>query len=598
MKRTGVALVAVLSMMLVVSAVVFGMTWSTQFTHWIMRNDTTSTGANYIALAGLQRYKTVLLQNYKTNYSSTTIGTSTNGCLSAPTSFLDLDRSTAGAQSTMTESLNGGSVTVSIARDSAYPNLVVLTSTGSYGGATSRVRSVLNLTNAGLFSYAYVGGTGSSQMINGNATISGGIFVEGNLNDTTNSNTVLTLGGSVSISDSYSMSNSNPLYNYVTPTSVGNLCSSVRVAHGKIVFQNSATSIGSTSNPVNAIQVGSASGNNTNALIYRNNSNSPLTPQNCSAGMCAVNIGRYDLPISNAPHLYNLDLQSGEAGFTCNGSTNQSWRQCLNNDPIGDSKTLLLVQGGSLPTKKLFGTNTTLTKPSTSTCNLASSNSNPLNNNSNTITLSADIDCVYRNGSSPVLGFKFTNSNRHLEVYGTVVFQGLDFSPSSGNSITYRASAYNTSKLGAGSLVFEHKCSTTNSNLSCGGSGNSSKGLVTLNGDLLPDKDWPSSNAGKFPFQTLTIIADGNSSSTDALTVQSDAAAILYSAQRLHLTGGNNVGGVLLADSLCVGNNCSGGGSTNIYYIDPTTNVSLPTALAPLPNPAVASVQILSSERY
>ncbi len=593
MKPTGVALVTVLAMLLVVSAVVFGMTYTTQITQWIMRNDNTSTQANYIALAGLQKYKTSLLQNYRTVYTGSSTGTSSSGCISAPNAALDLDRGNSGAQSSMTENINGGSVTVTITRDAASPNLVILKSVGNYGGAKSSVRAILSLSGGGLFSNAFVGGSGSSQMINGNATIYGGVFLEGNPSDTSNSNTVFTLGGSVSLQDSYAMSNSNsyPLYNYITPTSVANMCSSVRIAHGRLNLQGSAD-IGTSSNPLTGIYVGDPSGGGTEAKVYQGNSNSPISPQDCSNGLCASGIGRYDLSSTTSPRFYYLDTPANLSN-ACDGTTvnsgGQSWRACINGDSLGDSKTLILQQNGNafaLPAKKLFATNTQLTKPSTSTCSLTSS----------TITLnSSDIDCVYKNGSTSVLGFKYSKNSKVLEVYGNVAFQGFDLSV--GTDIKYRASGYNSSALGAASLIFERRCSSGGSyGYPCGG--NSTNGTATLSGDLLPDKDWPSTNSGKFPLQTLTIIADGNSASTDSLTVNNDAAAVLYSAKRLHLTGNNNIAGVLLGDNLCVGNNCSGGGSSNIYFVDPTTTTALPTALALVPRYIAPTVQSIASERY
>jgi Tfp pilus assembly protein PilX len=60
----GIALVATLSLLVLIAILVFGTFFTTQLELWITRNDTTSVQAFYAAEAGVQKYKAALFQQY------------------------------------------------------------------------------------------------------------------------------------------------------------------------------------------------------------------------------------------------------------------------------------------------------------------------------------------------------------------------------------------------------------------------------------------------------------------------------------------------------------------------------------------------------
>jgi len=414
MRPSGVALIAVLSIMLIVAAIIFGVSYTTQITSWLTRNDSTSTQASYIAQAGLQKYKTVLLQGYRAAFANGS-ATSTNGCNSIPASALDLDRSTAGVQNPITENITlgptTGSVTVTVTQDSVNPNYVVLSSTGNFAGARSKMRAVFNLSNVGLAAYAVVSGAGNTGKINGNATIYGGIYVEGSQSNSSNprANAVLSLTGSMSVQDSYSLSSGNALYTTIIPTAASNLCAAVRVRYGAVILGGSA-SFGTSSNPLVDIKAGdpiwvpAAQG----GLIYSStngSSNNTINPQDCTNNLCAPSVGRYDLSSAVSPKFPNLT-----DNVTC-GLVN-SWRDCI----IADAKNIQLWKGSTINTSPTQG----ITLPTTSTTALptgmswsnASSCQTLMNQASATITLAATggFDCTFGIGGNPAGGFKYNTS--------------------------------------------------------------------------------------------------------------------------------------------------------------------------------------------
>lgn len=63
--KSGIAIVATLVILVLVGLLVFGTFYTTQIEQFVTRNDSTSTQANYIAQAGLQKYKTALFQNFR-----------------------------------------------------------------------------------------------------------------------------------------------------------------------------------------------------------------------------------------------------------------------------------------------------------------------------------------------------------------------------------------------------------------------------------------------------------------------------------------------------------------------------------------------------
>lgn len=576
--KSGIAIVATLVILVLVGLLVFGTFYTTQIEQFVTRNDATSTQANYIAQAGLQKYKTALFQNFRWALGQPTANV--GACENPLYVGIDWDRNGPGSmqpfnsqgQMVFTENIGGGQATITIRRDANDPNYMTITSVGRFAGAQSSVRAVFNLANAGLLRYAVVAGSGSGQRaINGSANIRGGVFIEGDQADPTRQ--VFVGSGNMQVANSYDLSGNSLLSTRVTPTRANNLCASFRVRWGTIGMGGSAGlgSANTQQNPNNNlvdIKVGDPSlvpSQPNLALAYTTSGNSQLiTNQSCSP-FCAPFVGRYDISPSESPRFPRLD-GPGNCG------SNQTWRQCI----LTDARNVVFTRGAALPTL-----------PAGATWNNSTSCNAILNQT--TITLdSTVIDCRFNLNGRAAGGFYYApnGSDGVLEVYGSVAMQGFNLRTIRGNNqprnIYYRAYGYDQNGRAATILLQSFT------------SGQNRGGVLTLNGDVLPDGTAP------FPQQALFLMAEGNANdlvSVDYARQNMTVAAMIYSGKRFILSGSQaTLVGMVLADSFCTNSNCNGGGSADIYYVDP--GINLPGALAAIPGTRVAVFQILSYERF
>ncbi len=575
-RKSGIAIVATLVILVLVGLLVFGTFYTTQIEQFVTRNDSTSTQANYIAQAGLQKYKTALFQNFRWALSQP--ATNAGACENPLYVGIDWDRNGPEAMQTFdsqgqmvfTENIAGGQATVTIRRDANDPNYMTITSVGRFAGAQSSVRAVFNLANAGLLRYAVVAGSGSGQRaIAGGAKIHGGVFIEGDQNNA--AERVFVGIGNMEISNNYNLSGNSLLSTRVAPAQASNLCASFRVRWGTIGIGGSAGlgSANTQQNPNNNlvdIKIGDPSlvPSHPNLALAYTTSNNPqlITNQSCSP-FCAPFVGRYDISDAESPR---FPLLNGPG--TCGAS--QTWRQCI----IADARNVVFTRGSSLPVL-----------PEGASWNDANSCEAILSQQ--TIKLDANpIDCRFNLNGRPAGGFYYTpNGNEGvLEVYGSVAMQGFSLRTTRGNNqprnILYRAYGYDQSGRAATIL------------LQRGSDGNG--GRLLLRGNLLPDGTAP------FPQQALALMAEGSSS--DPISVQYEhnqmtVAAFIYSAKRFTMSGSQSaLVGMVIADSLCVDSSCNNQGSTDIYYVDP--GINLPGALAAVPGTRIAMFQILSYERF
>ncbi len=574
--KSGIAIVATLVILVLVGLLVFGTFYTTQIEQFVTRNDSTSTQANYIAQAGLQKYKTALFQNFRWALGQPAVNA--NACENPLYVGIDWDRNGPGTMQTFdsqgrmvfTENIAGGQATVTIRRDANDRNYMTITSVGRFAGAQSSVRAVFNLANAGLLRYAVVAGSGSGQRaITGGARIRGGVFIEGNQNNA--AERVFVGSGSMEISNNYNLSGNSLLSTRVVPAQVSNLCASFRVRWGTIGIGGSAGlgSVNTQQNPNNNlvdIKIGDPSLVPTHpnlALAYTTSGNPQLITNQTCTPFCAPFVGRYDISDAESPRFPQLNGPG-----TC--GANQTWRQCI----IADARNVVFTRGSSLPTL-----------PAGAGWNNSASCGAVLNQA--TISLDATtIDCRFNLNGRAAGGFYYAPNGNDgvLEVYGSVAMQGFNLRTTRGSSqarnILYQAYGYDQNGRTATILLQR--------------AFNGSGGVLSLNGNLLPDGTAP------FPQQALALMAEGSSSDPTSVRYdnnQMTVAAFIYSAKRFTMSGSQSaLVGMVIADSLCVDSSCNNQGSTDIYYVDP--GINLPGALAAVPGTRVAVFQILSYERF
>lgn len=580
-RKSGIAIVATLVILVLVGLLVFGTFYTTQIEQFVTRNDATSTQANYIAQAGLQKYKTALFQNFRWTLGQPAVNA--NACENPLYVGIDWDRNGPDAMQTFdsqgrmvfTENIAGGQATITIRRDANDRNYMTITSVGRFAGAQSSVRAVFNLANAGLSRYAVVAGRGLGQeSINGNARIRGGVFIEGDQSNPTRR--VFAGSGNLEISNNYDLAGSQGntfLSSRVSPAQTNNLCASFRVRWGTIGLTGSAGlgAPNSQQNPNNNlvdIKIGDPSLETSYpslALAYDNQG--IIRNQTCSRGFCAPFVGRYDISDAESPRFPRL-----EDPGTCGSGSN--WRTCIRNDARG----VILTQGQALPTMPTAGLPLGATWSDQSSCSAF--------RNQATITLNnTSYDCRVVVGSIPIAGFRYNHSTSQLEVYGTTVLQGFNLVV--GRTITYSVYGYNQTGNRAATLLLESR--------------NGSGGNLTFNGSLGPD------GTARFPQQALALMAEGNANEEFSVLYGSNnvaVAAFIYSGRRFAMSGSQSaLAGMAIVESLCANttgsaNNrrCGGQGASDIFYVDPGFN--LPGALSSGLNRTVPVFQILSYERF
>ncbi len=576
--KSGIAIVATLVILVLVGLLVFGTFYTTQIEQFVTRNDATSTQANYIAQAGLQKYKTALFQNFRWALGQPTA--SVGACENPLYVGIDWDRNGPGSMQTFnsqgqmvfTENIAGGQATITIRRDANDPNYMTITSVGRFAGAQSSVRAVFYLANAGFTRYAVVAGNGLGQeSINGNARIRGGVFIEGDRNNP--SRTVFAGSGNLEISNNYDLTGSQGntfLSERVSPVQASNLCASFRVRWGTITLTGSAGlgAQNSQQNPNNNlvdIKIGDPSlVTNYPSLALAYNNQGIIQNQTCTNGFCAPFVGRYDITDAESPRFPRLD----DPG-TCGSGL--SWRQCIRNDARG----VILTRGQTLPDLSTLGFPSDASWGSTCQAfvNQASVN---LGN--------TEYDCRVLLGSTPIAGFRY-QANGQLEVYGTTVLRGFNLTID--RTVTYSAYGYNQTGNRAATLLLE----------SLNGVG----GNIRFNANFGPD------GTARFPQQALALLAEGNTNDQFSVLYGANnvaVAAFIYSGRRFAMSGSQSaLAGMAIVESFCANttgnaNNprCGGQGASDIFYVDPGFN--LPGALAAGLGRNVPVFQILSYERF
>jgi hypothetical protein len=431
----GIALVATLSLLVLIAILVFGTFFTTQLELWITRNDTTSVQAFYAAEAGVQKYKAALFQQYvwqERNGSVPQTGGSTV-CYSVFLEGIDwnrngtLDNEERFVSNTMTLATDEpvvdaqgrpvGRYTVTLQR-STTPRIYTLISTGESGGARARVQATVLLETPSPLNVAIFAGSGqANRWLNGGATIRGGIYIVGDPRYPDQE--VISSNGNFSLLNWYDLTNTQVygnLKNFVTEANrrANDLCASLRVQYGKISVGGS-TQIGEPDNKVKGVFVGRG---------LQDITGNAVDVCTRTQGVCTEAIGGFDL--SDPPAFPTLDGPGG-----C-GAGN-SWRTCLREEAVN---SLRIVAGGTEPTIQWPSSATPASPPDSCKNALKAATvtfgkvedrgGGGGGGGGNAGSGPPTVDCSYTlNGAKG--GFKYIPGDpATLEVYGTVVLEGFD----------------------------------------------------------------------------------------------------------------------------------------------------------------------------
>jgi hypothetical protein len=541
----GIALVATLSLLVLIAILVFGTFFTTQLELWITRNDTTSVQAFYAAEAGVQKYKAALFQQYvwqERNGSVPQTGGSTV-CYSVFLEGIDwnrngtLDNEERFVSNTMTLATDEpvvdaqgrpvGRYTVELVRTTS-PRIYTLISRGESGGARARVQATVLLETPSPLNVAIFAGSGqANRWLNGGATIRGGIYIVGDPRYPDQE--VISSNGNFSLLNWYDLTNTRDygsLGNYVSEANrrANDLCASLRVQYGKISVGGS-TQIGEPDNKVKGVFVGRG---------LQDITGNAVDVCTRTRGVCTEAIGGFDL--SDPPAFPTLDGPGG-----CGAG--RSWRTCLREEAASG---LRIVQGSppSISWPPLAVPPTPL--PS---CLTAFSGTR--------VVLDGDtVDCSYTLPSGAKGGFKYTPGNpATLEVYGTVLLEGFNLVLN--KNTQYVASTGSAQNASLAVLAY-------------GGQG----GNLDINGTLLPNP-----TQGLFPQHVLGLVAE-----KDVYQRGRYVMAPVYAGGTFRIVKQNVLVGSVVSNEFCTtsaGNDtrCAAGQSAEVVFVNTGANKPRPLQL-------------------
>ncbi len=535
----GIALVATLSLLVLIAILVFGTFFTTQLELWITRNDTTSVQAFYAAEAGVQKYKAALFQQYvwqERNGSVPQTGGSTV-CYSVFLEGIDwnrngtLDNDERFVSNTMTLATDEpvvdaqgrpvGRYTVTLQR-STTPRIYTLISTGESGGARARVQATVLLETPSPLNVAIFAGSGqANRWLNGGATIRGGIYVVGDPNNP--DQYVISSNGNFSLLNWYDLTNYGSLGNFVTEANrrANDLCASLRVQYGKISVGGS-TQIGEPNNKVKGVFVGRG---------LQDITGNAVGVCTRTRGVCTEAIGGFDL--SDPPAFPTLDGPGG-----CGAG--KSWRTCLREEAASG----LRIVRGSPPS--ISWPLLAIPPAPPPSCLTAFSGT--------TVRLDGQtVDCSYTLPSGAKGGFKYTPGYpATLEVYGTVLLEGFDLVLNRDTQYVARTGSAQNASLAV---------------LAYGGQG----GNLDINGTLLPNP-----TQGLFPQHVLGLVAEG-----DVYQRGQYVTAPIYAGGTFRIVRQNVLVGSAISNEFCTtsaGNrSCNAGQSAEVVFVN--TGANKPKAL-------------------
>ena len=558
----GIALVTALAILVVVSLLVVGVSFSTRIELFITHNDTTSTQANYVAQAGLQEYKVMLFQYYRwlENTGVTQVNPARTACFNRLSYGLEFDRSISniengsfqytwdaatnsigpftGSVSDAEGSGTVGTYSVTLYRDPNNNNRYSIKSIGTSNGATATARATFTIQNSGVLEQAIFAGTGqANKSLNGGATIRGGVYVVGASGTTAiDANGNFSQLNSYDLSSDYGSANGTQIAQYVTDQNriANNLCATLRVEKGNIALGGS-TVLGQPDNKLLGVYVNTG----TQDISYKGNF---LTTCTQTKGVCTDDLGKFNLSQPPEFPTFGGPPNSQECSLT-------SWRACIHTDAA--------TQG----LQAVDGIVSTPPNGTPNNGNWVSECETPMANRDLVLGSGTYIDCTYQNNGH-TYGFKFdgTVSPAQLNVYGSVDLSGYDVSFET--STEYKAVSYTaTSSASNASFVVEDaSCSTS----PC------TYGNINLNADLVPNTS--GGPADQFPNNVLGIIAEHDMYQRGQYVMAPVYAGDVYRTVKDNVLFGSVISNEFCTTSAGNKTDCNAGQKAEVVYINTANN--------------------------
>ncbi len=587
-KTTGVALITALSILLVVALLVLGTVFTTNIETAVTRNDTTATQANYVARAGLQKYKADLFQYYRWIEENFNQGANPprTACFSRIGQGLDWDRNASTPvldwngnsivfpQETVRDAYGNpiGSYNVTLFRDLNNNKRYTLQAVGTSSGARSTVRTTFVLDNTGVIEQAIFSGRGqANKFINGGTTIRGGIYVVG---DENNPNaTVFNSNGNFSLLNDYDLTAGkySPVTNRVSSGNrkAENLCSTLRVEDGRVELDGSVK-LGDPDNKLLGVYIG----DEPEDIVV----NQTLLECAGSKGICTDD-GPDLFDLNNAPDFPHFDDPPSQ------GCSLATWRDCIRDDASNNGLRVIYKVVGGVPTPQVQVPVGAILSSDFATC------LNALKNQE--ITLDAtDIDCTFEYPAGVKQGFEYNAASPgRLEVYGTINLQGYNLTVA--REIEYTARTYDSSSsyVQNASIVME-------TDPTYGG------GDIDVNANLLTHTK---GSNDQFPDHVLALLAEN-----DVFQDGDFVMAPIYAGNTFRIVKDNTLIGSVVADYFCTtgaggttskqkkqnsvssSDKCNAGQNSEVVYVN--TGNNKPAIMKQIENAGIPVFTILSYE--
>jgi hypothetical protein len=535
--RRGVALITVLGIIVIVAVLVLGSILTTEIEVAVSRNDLTATQAQYLAQAGLQSAKARLFQTFRYVISEDGV---VDPCVSQFDQEIDFSRDGSGQSwgedntiSLGTEavfSADGelvGFFTVDLLRDPTRRNVITVRSLGertrdpnnvSNPLAVSRASATFSIsTGSGLEQAIYAGAGSGMFLVNGNAEVYGGVYIEGDraaYEADGSQSVVFSSNGTFRQLNGYDSSvlqtgNYNPA-DFLLVTSVGNLCASFRVAYGAIEVDGS-TELGKPDNKLYSVAVGQDGAN----VTYNGEPIEGDVDDTCrrNLGVCSqAGVTGFDL--LEAPRFPRFDEAPANAELCNNVAT---WRECLRNEALDAGLVIAFADG------ELTGDAGDLDEACASILTSAYGGSD------RTLALGTeDVDCtVVIDGVPRGFTYSYASGRGVFEAYGHLNFRGLN--------VTFEAPTEYSVVGGTGNagLTLE----------------SDPPGTATGGGNLRIESDFVPLSPNRYPEQVLTLVAE------HMLTLnggnRTTVTAPVYAGDLFRIRANSTLLGQVIADAFC-----------------------------------------------
>lgn len=549
-RQDGFALTTSLIIVLIVGALIAGTAFTTQFETRVALNDAAASQAQYVAQAGLQKYKAVLFQAFR--YNESFGGGSGFQCENSLSNGIDIFRTGAIAawdNNRITfareEVLNVdgvpiGSYRVQLLRDPNNHSRITVVSDGEtaamndWRSAQARATSTFVIRNSSGTEQAIFAGTGHGmKFFNGNTEVYGGIHIVGDESEP--NSVVIDTRGNSRVLNGYTSAQAGSTNNFLVlaAQSADNLCASVRVQYGRVVVDGNAN-FGATSNPLLTVAVGDSADD----LIAAN-----TDCDDNKMNICASSVGIFDL-WESAPEFPLLDEVPGTE--LCLTST---WRQCIRQEANLDGMTLAIPAEGA-STVALVGSLSSIGASLPATCQ-AQLNAAASRADSALILDNSEVDCRVTVGGR-TYGFRYRNGS--FEMFGNLNIRGLTFQFE--RDVTFTAVS-----RGPGGTLQQY-------------AGLSLESVGSDGGDFIAKGDFVTASARKFPENVLTVVAERD---VKLLGKNGNARTLpAYAGGEFMMGSNTRLFGQAIADTFCtVSSNadanvqCSdkGGSPAQVFYV-------------------------------